>query len=124
MNKIVNLRRVGKFYQAYEDDAYVIHAIMGYNVSNGRVGFPVNSLSKVQSKLDECKISYKIIDKDSIIDSKDFRDNNMYDKFLDDGILSMDKIMCNKSLIEIVKNLPDEKVEKIINYINEVISEK
>ena len=124
MKKVVNLRRVGKFYQAYEDDAYVIHAIMGYNVSNGRIGFPVNSLGKVQSKLDECKISYNIIDKDSIIDSKDFRDNNMYDKFLDDGILSMDKIMCNKSLLEVIKNLPDEKVEKIINFINEVINEE
>ena len=48
----------------------------------------------------------------------------MYDKFLDDGIISMDKIMCNESLIEVVKNLPDEKVERIINFINEVINEE
>ena len=60
MNKIVNLRRVGKFYQAYEDDAYVIHAIMGYNVSNGRIGFPINSLGKVQNKLEECKVRLQI----------------------------------------------------------------
>ena len=56
MNKIVNLRKVGKFYQTYEDDSYVIHAIMGYNVSNGRIGFPINSLGKVQNKLEECKV--------------------------------------------------------------------
>ena len=122
MKRIVNLRRVGKFYQAYEDDAYVIHAIMGYNVSNGRIGFPINSLGKVQNKLEECKVSYKIIDKDNVTDSNDFKDNNMYDKFLDDGIISMDKKRCNDSLIDIVKNLPDEKVDRIINFINEVIN--
>ena len=46
MKKVVRIRKVGKFCQAYEDDAYVIHAIMNYNVSNGRIGFPINLLVK------------------------------------------------------------------------------
>ena len=28
MKKVVRLRKVGKFYQAYEYDAYVIHAVI------------------------------------------------------------------------------------------------
>ena len=28
MKKVVRIRKVGKFCQAYEDDAYVIHAVI------------------------------------------------------------------------------------------------
>ena len=69
MKHVVSLRKVGKFYQCYEDDAYVIHALMNYNICNGKVGFPITSLGKVQNKLDEFKINYQILEKDSIIDS-------------------------------------------------------
>ena len=43
----VKLRKQGKFYSAYEDDAYVIHSIMGYKVSNGKIGFPINALGRL-----------------------------------------------------------------------------
>ena len=109
--------------RAYEDDAYVIHAIMGYNVSNGRIGFPISSIGKVQNKLEEYKISYQIMDRESITDSNDFKNNNKYDKYYKDGIKSMDKKRSNDELLEKIKNLPDDKVDKIINFINEVIDE-
>ena len=123
MKKVVRIRKIGKFCQAYEDDAYVIHAIMGYNVSNGRIGFPVSSIGKVQNKLEEYKISYQIMDRESITDSNDFKSNNKYDKYYKDGIKSMDKKRSNDDLLEKIKNLPDDKVDKIINFINEVIDE-
>ena len=124
MKRIVNLRRVGKFYQAYEDDAYVIHAIMGYNVSNGRIGFPINSLGKVQNKLEECKVNYQVIDKDNITDSKDFKNNNKYDKYFKEGKKSFEKIKYDLEVLEKIKNLPDDKLDRIINFINEVINEE
>ena len=105
MKKVVRLRLVGKFYQAYEDDAYVIHAIMGYKVSNGKIGFPTSSIGKVQNKLDEYKINYQIIEKDSIIDSKDFKNSNKYDKYLNEGIKSFDKIKSDEELLDSIKNL-------------------
>ena len=123
MKKVVRMRKIGKFCQAYEDDAYVIHAIMGYNVSNGRIGFPISSIGKVQNKLEEYKISYQIMDRESITDSNDFKSNNKYDKYYKDGIKSMDKKRSNVDLLEKIKNLPDDKVDKIINFINEVIDE-
>ena len=124
MKHIVNLRRIGKFYHAYEDDAYVIHAIMGYKVSNGKIGFPISSLGKVQNRLDECKVNYKIIDKDNIIGENDFRNNNKYDKFLKDGISSMNKKISDEELLDSIKNLSDEKVDKIKKYILEVLNEE
>ena len=124
MKHVVSLRHVGKFYQSYEDDAYVIHALMGYNICNGKVGFPITSLGKVQSKLDEFKINYQIIDKDSIIDSKDFKNSNKYDKYLSVGIKSFDKIKSDEELLEKIKKLSDEKVDKIKKYILEVLNEE
>ena len=124
MKHIVNLRKIGKFYHAYLDDAYVIHAIMGYKVSNGKIGFPINSLGKVQNKLDECKVNYKIIDKDNIIVENDFRNNNKYDKFLKDGISSMNKKISDEELLDSIKNLSDKKVDKIKKYILEVLNEE
>lgn len=123
MKKCVNLRLIGKFYQAYEDDAYVIHALMDYKVSNGKVGFPIISIGKVQNKLDECKINYKIIDKDSIVSENDFRNFNKYDKYLKDGIKSMNKKINDDKLLDTILNLPDDKVDKIKKYIQEVINE-
>ena len=123
MKKVVRLRKVGKFCQVYSDDAYVIHAIMGYNVSNGKIGFPITSIGKVQNKLEEYKISYQIMDREAITDSNDFKNNNKYDKYLCVGIKSMDKKRSNDELLEKIKNLPDDKVDKIINFINEVIDE-
>ena len=123
MKQVVSIRKVGKFYHAYEDDAYVIHAIMDYKVSNGKVGFPTSSIGKVQTKLDECKVNYKIIDKDNIVDEKDFKNLNKYDKYLKDGIKSMDKKINDDLLLKKIKTLSDDKVNKIIDYINEVINE-
>ncbi len=62
MSKKVRLRKQGKFYASYEDDAYVISAIMGYKYSNGKIGFPLESLGKVTSKLEEKKVNYVIIE--------------------------------------------------------------
>ena len=123
MKKVVRIRKIGKFCQVYSDDAYVIHAIMGYNVSNGKIGFPITSIGKVQNKLEECKINYQIMDRDNITDCNDFKNNNKYDKYLCVGIKSMDKKRSNDDLLEKIKNLPDDKVDKIINFINEVIDE-
>ena len=123
MKKVVRLRKVGKFYQAYLDDAYVIHALMNYKVSNGKVGFPITSIGKVQNKLEECKINYQIIDRELITDSNDFKNNNKYDKFLNIGIKSINKIRSDDEILEKIKNLPDDKVDKIIKFINKVIDE-
>ena len=51
MKDYVTLRKTGKFYSAYEEDAYVMHAIMSYKISNGRVGFPCEVLGKVVNEL-------------------------------------------------------------------------
>ncbi len=122
MKKHVRLRKQGKFYCSFEDDAYVIHSIFGYKISNGRVGFPIESLGKVTNTLDNYKVDYVVIEKDKEILKNSFPKNN-YNKYLLEGKKSYDTIKHEEELIDIVKNLSEEKVNKIINYIKEVINE-
>lgn len=122
MVKKVRIRKQGKFYNAYEDDAYVIHAALGYKVSNGRVGFPITAIGRVQNELEERKINYVVIEKDVEVEKKDFS-NNTYNKYFKIGIESVDKIKNYENLILKIKELPPEKIDKILDFIERVISE-
>ena len=123
MKEHVKIRRQGKFYTAYEKDAYVLHATSGYKISKGRVGFPVNVLGKVQNTLEDKKISYVIIEKDEEVEKKDYKKANQYQKYLERGIKSCEDKKREEDLIEKIKSLPSYKIQKIMEYINEVIYE-
>ena len=121
--KSVRLRKQGKFYCAYNEDAYVVHAIMNYKVSNGKIGFPINSLGKVTNNLDNSKVNYVVIDNDHEIIKKQFS-KNCYNKYLQLGMKNVNRIEENMLLIEKVKNLSDDKLTKILNYVKDVINEQ
>ena len=53
---------------------------MNYKIVNGKVGFPTNSLGKVTSKFDDCKVNYIVIVNDIEEDKKVFSRNNYIDK--------------------------------------------
>lgn len=83
MREIVRIRRQGKFYCTYEEDAYVLQVITGYKLCNGRIGFPVSAINKVESLLESYKVNYVIIDSDNEISRGKFSKNN-YRKYLDE----------------------------------------
>ena len=106
MKKILTIRKIALFYDAYDDDAQILSYLLGYKIIKGRVGFPENAVHKVMNTLDSHKINYKIIgDQEEI---KDFKNLNQYSKIL---AKSRDKI-------EI-----EDKVEKMIQKINTLDSE-
>ena len=45
-NSVV-LIKSGSFYNTYEDDAILIHELLGYRLVNKRVGFPIYNLYKI-----------------------------------------------------------------------------
>ena len=45
-NSVV-LIKSGSFYNTYEDDAILIHELLGYRLVNKRVGFPIYNLFKI-----------------------------------------------------------------------------
>jgi len=97
----------------------VLHAITGYKVSNGRVGFPENVLGKVVNELDNYKINYVVIEKDTEVDKKKYPKDN-YDKYLKIGKKNNEDGIKQRDLIERIKNLDKDKLNKIIKYIEEV----
>ncbi len=121
MKKFVNLRKVGKFYNTYESDAYVLHALMGYEVSNGRVGFPLNALGKVQNELEQHKVNYKIIEKEIEVEKRDFKNFNSYEKYFQEGTHSFQKKKDEQELLEKIRSLHPDQVEKILNVIEEML---
>lgn len=116
---IVKLRKQGKFYAAFEEDALVLSEITGYRVVNGRLGFPVNSLGKVSGLLNDYKVNYLIIEKDKEIDKMIFPKNN-YNKYLKLGKKSYDDKRRKLDIIDKIKSLNKEQLEKVINYIEEL----
>lgn len=58
----VILDKRGIFYNAFGDDAKVVSAIIGYNISNNQVGFPAKNLEKVVSMLSTHHVSVYVDD--------------------------------------------------------------
>ena len=51
--KFVTIRKVGLFYQVFDDDALILHFLLTYKVIDSKVGFPNNALNKVINVLEE-----------------------------------------------------------------------
>ena len=87
-NEIVEIRKSGKFYNVFSDDAIILHYLLKYKIvlEKGGVGFPETALNKVINTLENEEISYKIYDKNEVIESKDFKKINNYKSILKKGM--------------------------------------
>lgn len=92
INKVVTLSHKGVFYYAYEENAIVIHNIMGYKLkkdsANSQLscGFPESALAKVMAKLSMLEISFRVFKPTpenmvNKIKEELFDNNTNYEKF-------------------------------------------
>lgn len=65
----VNLYKIGKFFHGHGDCGRILFELLGYRFVEYKqsAGFPESALAKVQSKLEEEKISYKVYDKEKLL---------------------------------------------------------
>lgn len=119
MKDFVTLRKTGKFYSAYEDDSYVVHAIFDYKVSNGRVGFPCEVLDKVLNELEICKVSYKVFEKDKEIRKKKFLKNN-YFKFFHQGLKDFENNRRHEEMAYKIRHLTEEQLKQVLTFIEDL----
>lgn len=84
----------GKFITCYNDDAYILHSIFGYKLvgegKNDKLGFPSTVIDKIIDKLDSLSINYEIYYKKELESSKDFKNKNNYQKYLEQGLLQVE----------------------------------
>lgn len=123
MVNVVTLHKTGKFYSAYENDAYVLHALLNYKLCSGRVGFPCEVLGKVVSILEDNKISYIVKEKEKEVNKKIFP-KSYYNKYLAEGKRSDEISKKERDLIEKIQGLSKEKIDKIMEYIEKIAYEE
>ena len=117
----IKLRKLGKFYSAFDDDAKILHYLFNYKISSGRVGFPLDSYNKVINTLEEKNINYEIIDKNETI-KKNFKDKNKYNIYL---TKSLKKEIIAKKVSRIedrISSISDDKIIEILDNISELIN--
>lgn len=66
----VVLYKAGKFYSAFGDNGVIIHNLMGYKFVEYKnsAGFPESAIAKVKNILEQEKLSYKIYEKDTLLE--------------------------------------------------------
>lgn len=112
----VVLVKVGKFYNIYGRDSYIMSYLFGYKLKEiekvSTCGFPIESINKVMAKLENKKINYLIIDRRNNYDVDEESDN----KNLNTYITTYNKA---KEYIN-AKN----RVDKITNYLMHNLNNK
>ena len=120
MNKYITLNKTGKFYNAYGDDAKILHYLFNYKVINNRIGFPIDSINKVKDKLNELNISY-LINSDEKIE-KDYEKFNKYDEY---NLLANSKVNIDKKIDDLIIKINDlsyKEIDELIEFINNKIN--
>ena len=119
MSKIT-IRKHGGFYHVFDNDCYILYYLFNYKIINQRLGFPLNSLTKVINKLEDLNINYEILGE---ID-KNFNRKNNYNKYLKLGITKFKKEQKYLTIYNSLDKLTEEDLDKIINFVSELINEK
>lgn len=114
--KYVVFYKCGAFYHVYNDDAFILNYLFNYNIKDNCVGFPLISLDKIITKLEELEINYQDINNDII----NFNNDNYY-KYLNYGknnnkLNNYFNTITNKLFI-----LEEQQIDNIINNINQLI---
>lgn len=117
--------KIGKFYNVYGEAAYILYYLLSYKISSGlKTGFPEQAKDKVVNVLEDNKISYKIYEKDELIEEKDFKKLNKYSKFVSKGILKYKNKDKLASLNEKINNLNELELNELLDIIEKYLSQK
>lgn len=116
---VVEIRKCGKFYNVFGEDAVILHHLLNYKivVDKGGTGFPEIAYNKVINSLEDAKISYKVSEKYEILAEKDFKKLNEYKKILKLGL----KDLSYEERISKIENKLNKLSEKELDEILEII---
>lgn len=115
------LRKVGGFYQTFDEDALIISYLFNYKVINHKCGFPIIAINKVTNILEENNINYIIKDKEEQI--KDFKKKNNYDKYLEKSITKDNINKRISNILEKINKLDNNKLNELLTLIEDKIYE-
>ena len=117
------LFKCGNFYISLNDDANVMNNIFNHKiVDNGsfmKTGFPISSLNKIITELEDKQINYLIIDNE-IIHKMKFKNNN-YNNYLtcNNYNLNFNRINLINKILK--NNISNSNINDILNKIERII---
>lgn len=121
-NDYIIFLKFGNFYEVFDNDCLILNKKFNYKIkrmkNNIKVGFPINKLDDILRLLDG--VNYVIIEKDKIIEVKEY-ENNKYNEYDFDinkvifNFIRIDKIY--NSLCERVNNNLENVLERIESII-------
>lgn len=114
---VLKLYKVGKFYNTYNNDSYIIHYYTGYKIiKNNTCGFPDSALNKVTNTLTENNISYIIYEKDKELSIK-----NNYQKVLKKSIKSLELEKRIKNIESKLEIMNESSLSRLLDKIENAI---
>lgn len=122
-SQAVIMRKIGGFYHAFDEDAYILFHFFRYKIANGKSGFPVSSVNRVKNILEENKVNYIVRVSDTEEDSQDFKKLNRYDHYYRLGMKEYEEEKVKTDLQGKIRTLSKEKVDKLYKIIEELVNE-
>ena len=127
--KYVVLIKSGTFYEALENDAYIINNLFDYVIKDKsrylQAGFPKVILPKIINTLEDKKINYLILDKADNYDELEkvnYENLNKYDRYLEKGKREHKRLQKIKNYNEYLKNNIERKfMDKLLVDIGKLI---
>ncbi len=115
----VSLYKSGKFYNVFGDDGLIVHYLVGYKFVEYKqsVGFPESAFGKVKSILDKENMSYKVYDKDMLLESKKGIDKK-YKIILKEALKNYELEQRLTRIRNKINNFSTDELEKIIEGID------
>ena len=117
------VKKIGNFYNVYEDDAVILHHLFKYKIikSKQNAGFPISAFNKVINTLDDKKISYKIFEKDNLVMEKDYDNINNYNKILKEGNDKLEEEIRLDRIENKIKNMNIDEIGNLLDVIENAI---
>lgn len=116
----VILYKSGKFYNAFGDHGLIIHHLLGYKFVEYKqsVGFPESAYNKVISALQKEKITYRVYDKDRLVEEKKGIGKN-YSNNLKEALKKFDMEKRLNRIKTRINDFSTDDLEKIIEGIED-----
>lgn len=115
---IITISKKVNFCNIYNNDCYILYYLFNYKIINNKLGFPINSLPKVITTLENRKINYSINNKEI-----NFIDNN-YLTYLNLGREKYNTTLTQKAFEEKIKRLSKKQTDELFNLIKRYLDEQ
>lgn len=122
--KSIELRKSGKFYSAFGDDAVILHYLLGYKIvaEKGGAGFPESAFNKVINHFEDNEVSYQVYNGEEVVASKDFKKMNSYSTLLKKGYQTLDVEARFKKIMNKVELMNQSEINSLLELVEDAIN--